>query len=338
MLALILGYQNCSSSFQVKQGLSTGLLQIDSDTNLEKQSIAILQSKCASCHGTSAIGGVTGITDVQHLISSGLITPGNPAAGRLIGSIEDGSMPTPGLPAVTPTELTTIKSWVASIRIVGPTPGPGPNPTPTPSPPPQIPAGMKVGANATLQTQALRIIQYQCAGCHQANSNLGGIGRIMEPNYLVTSGLVTMGDPNKGRLIGSIVDKTMPKAGTYITTTTAELQIIRDWVASMSFVPMAAGEAPFEPLPPLNATYNSIYQNILLPKCVMCHGPTKVFKNFRYDTYTETMRSVSAGNPGASRLFTECRDGLMPEAPFRMLNSAENAAIQAWITGGAANN
>lgn len=331
---MVIGFQNCSGKFQVKPQASSQGFTVEQDVNLQSQSIAILETKCAACHDAATQGGVTGILNIDHLISSGLITPGVPTAGRLVGSIEDNSMPTTGLPRVTPGELSIIKSWIASIKIVGPTP----TPAPTPDPPPTIPPGMKVGANAALQTQAMGILQYQCAGCHQANSNAGSIDKIMEPNSLVSLGLVTMGDSSKGRLIGSIVGKTMPKSGSYMVTSAAELQVLRDWITSMSFVPLATGEQPFKPLPDLGPTYASIYANILLPKCVMCHGPSRADKGIRYDSYTASMRTVSAGNANASRLYTECRDRLMPEVPFKALNAAELSALQTWIAGGAPNN
>ncbi len=334
LFLMVLGFQNCSGKFQVKSGLDSQGFSVEQDLNLQQQSISILDAKCATCHDAATQGGVTGILNVEHLISSGLITPGNPNAGRLVGSIEDNSMPTTGLPRVTPGELSVLKSWISSIKVAGP----APTPAPTPVPPPMIPPGMKVGSNAALQTQAMGILQYQCAGCHQANSNAGSIDKIMEPNSLVSLGLVTMGDATKGRMIGSIVAKTMPKAGSYMATTPAELQVLRDWVNSMSFVPMVTGEPPFKPLPDLAPTYGSIYANILLPKCVMCHGPARADKGIRYDTHTATLRTVSAGNANGSRMYTECRDRLMPELPFKALNAAELTAIQTWIAGGAANN
>jgi cytochrome c553 len=334
LFLMVLGFQNCSGKFQVKSGLTSQGFTVEQDLNLQQQSISILGTKCAACHDAATQGGVTGILNVDHLIASGLITPGNPSAGRLIGSIEDNSMPTTGLERVTPGELSILKSWISSIRVAGPQP----TPSPTPPPPPTIPAGMKVGANGALQTQAMGVLQFQCAGCHQANSNAGSINKIMEPNSLVSLGLVTMGDSTKGRLIGSIVGKTMPKAGSYMATTPAELQVLRDWINSMSFVPLAAGEQPFKPLPDLAPTFTSIYANILLPKCVMCHGPARADKGIRYDTHALTVRTVSAGNANGSRLYTECRDRLMPEVPFQALNTAELSALQTWIASGAANN
>lgn len=334
LFLMVLGFQNCSGKFEVKSGLASQGFTVEQDLNLQQQSISVLDAKCAACHDAATQGGVTGILNVDHLIASGLITPGNPSAGRLIGSIEDNSMPTTGLARVTPGELSILKGWISSIKVVGPQP----TPSPTPPPPPMIPPGMKVGANGALQTQAMGILQFQCAGCHQANSNAGSINKIMDPNSLVSLGLVTMGDSTKGRLIGSIVGKTMPKAGSYMATTPVELQVLRDWINSMSFVPLATGEQPFKPLPDLGPTYNSIYANILLPKCVMCHGPARADKGIRYDTYALTMRTVSAGNANGSRMYTECRDRLMPEVPFQALNATELSALQTWIAGGAANN
>lgn len=85
------------------------------DPNLQTQALKILETTCLACHGPDSTNGVTNITNVYFLVDSQLITPGDASVGRLIGAMEDGSMPQ-GLPAVPPQKISTLKSWIASMR------------------------------------------------------------------------------------------------------------------------------------------------------------------------------------------------------------------------------
>lgn len=82
------------------------------DPVAQEKAMAYLQSNCLGCHGANGSGGVSNITDINHLIASGLIVPGNPTAGRLIGSMEDGSMPT--AQRASTADLQIIRDWLGS--------------------------------------------------------------------------------------------------------------------------------------------------------------------------------------------------------------------------------
>lgn len=289
--------------------------------------MAVLQAKCASCHDSASSGNVTQILDLSHLLSSGLIVAGDSSQGRLVGSIKATTMPPSGLAQVTSQELITIQSFITSVRVVGAAPPVANTPI--------IPAGMMVGSDSALKTQALKAIQVNCAGCHQSNAE-GGITQIMDTDHIVSTGLVTMGNPALGRLTGSILGKTMPAAGSRLTVSAADQQAIQAWISSMKLVPL--DPAASLPLPALAPTYSSIAANILIPKCTGCHGAARADKGIRYDSLAATMRTVTAGNSGGSKLYSECRSGSMPDRPFANLSAVELAAIKGWIDGGAANN
>jgi hypothetical protein len=91
----------------------------------------------------------------------------------------------------------------------------------------------------------------------------------------------------------------------------------------------------------LTPTYSSINAIILVPKCLSCHGAAVARGGVRYDTYANSMRTVRAGLPLDSPLYTECRDNKMPvdagNNPIPM-PAAEVAAIRQWIEAGALNN
>lgn len=84
---------------------------------LHTEAIGILQANCAGCHGTEGQGGVSNITDVNHLVDVALITLGEPSQGSLIQAITEGRMPkgtttTPGIPQK---DLDVLISWIASM-------------------------------------------------------------------------------------------------------------------------------------------------------------------------------------------------------------------------------
>jgi hypothetical protein len=335
---LFVAFQNCSGGFVPSKEMGSLALPtagagagavIDSDPVLKSQALAIIGAKCASCHDTASMGGITRILDVNHLVASGLVKAGDPTQGRLVGSIEDATMPPSGA-MVAANELTTIKNWISSMTVSGTV-------TPGPTPQPPIPPGMTVASDAALKTQSLGILQVNCAGCHQSDAE-GGISKIMNVDKLVSSGLVVIGDPSKGRLMGSINEGSMPPAGSRLAVNATDRLTLQNWIRSMSLVALDPANPPNDGLPALAPTFASISANILVPKCTMCHGATRADSGLRYHTHAETLRTVTVGNGADSELYKECNSGGMPEAPFKRLSAAELAAIKTWIDNGAANN
>lgn len=101
---------------------------------------------------------------------------------------------------------------------------------------------------------------------------------------------------------------------------------------TVSFDGLATGAA-------IMPTFASINTNILSTKCVSCHSTNNKSGGYSYSTYADTLRSVTAGNPGASRLYTSTsgNNPSMPTGSIKLTN-AETDAISTWITNGAQNN
>lgn len=89
----------------------------------------------------------------------------------------------------------------------------------------------------------------------------------------------------------------------------------------------------------ISATYSSIYQNILQPKCISCHAGSGAPKGVDYSTYAKTMStgSVVTGSAATSKLHTRTIDGTMPKNDSP-LSGTETSTIQTWINNGAQNN
>ena len=323
---LLFAFQNCSAVHEGDLGLSStsGLpagYTLEMDPVLKSQALAILSAKCANCHDNAASPGVRFILNIEGLVGAGLIVPGNPNQGRIIGSIAAGTMPTSGQ-AVTTTELTILKNWISSMTLTGTGPLP-------PPPPDLLPAGKTVRADTLLQAQAMTILNINCAGCHQG-AVTNTFTSILNANNLVATGLVTVGAPASGRLIGAIVDRTMPK-GSGARVTATDLQVLKNWITSMEIVDEDHGIPPVPPRPPLAATFSSIDANILQPKCYACHGAIKADADKRYDSY-----AAVAGD--ANDILDKAVSGEMPEAPYLMLTAEEIAAFTQWVNSGKPNN
>lgn len=323
-------FQNCESHHSGDSALnsnsSNGLppgMTLQVDQNLQAQSLSILSNYCGICHNAASNGGVTQILDVYHLIGVGLVVPGDPSKGRLIGSIQDGTMPKGGA-VVTTNELITLKNWITSMKLVGTGTLPGGGVVT----PPALPAGKVVRADDVLHAEAMGVLNVNCAGCHQGVVN-GGIGSILDINKLVATGLVVAGDASKGRLLGAIADGTMPK-GNGARVTASDVQILKNWINSMTIQDETLYPTPMPTRPALTATFTGVFANIIQPKCVACHGPV-LTKKFSLDSY-----SLLFSHRGDVR--DKCSTGEMPETPYPAVTGQEMSALQSWINSGAPNN
>lgn len=303
-------------------------LNLSSSTNKELESAAlkVIAQNCSSCHGpTSASGGIGNLLDVEYLLNSGLVLPGNSGGSRLTRSMAQGSMP-PANPMATP-EIQIIKDWIDLGFSNNTT-----NPT-TPSAPPI--------AGSNTQKAALTIIQNNCFSCHGSSSGAGGISNIMNINHLLNSGLIVKGDSAKGRLMGSIYDKSMPPSQ---PLNNADITILENWI-SKEIDEQAQG--PILLPEPIKPTFSSIYKLVLAPKCVTCHGPTRADDGIRVDSYnyllglySENKELVKIGNALESKLYKSVHNGEMPPAKdgYVRLDDSEVSAIKSWIDSGALNN
>lgn len=81
-------------------GVDTGIVTADALERdvLATSALGILTRDCGSCHaGSERAGGVGSIDDIDSLVSSGLIVPGNAALSPLFDSVRAGRMPPAGV-------------------------------------------------------------------------------------------------------------------------------------------------------------------------------------------------------------------------------------------------
>ena len=198
---------------------------------------------------------------------------------------------------------------------------------------------------ATVQSQ---VINPQCLGCHSASSASGGVDL---SSYSKVMAFVKAGSPSDSLIYTQISSGAMPQGGHL----TSELQtLVYNWIITGANNTVAAtpvpiggsvggsvGATPVVTATPSatatpsqvssspTASFSWIQANILVPKCVSCHG--------EMNSYSGTMQYVSAGSSSASPLYLRTQSGSMPQGGVA-LTTAQEAAVQSWIDLGAANN
>src|ERR1700752_5333710 len=81
---------------------------------LTPAALAILAANCTSCHGTnSGPGGGYNLMDTTHLVSSGLVVPGDPTQSPLYNAISSLQMP-PNSSGLDSNAQMTIENWIYS--------------------------------------------------------------------------------------------------------------------------------------------------------------------------------------------------------------------------------
>lgn len=312
------------------------------DSALQASALQILQVNCGGCHGsTSGSGGVSDILNVGHLIAAGLIVPGNATQGLIIADVTSGKMPVGGS-ALSSTDQTTLKNWIASMNTSGVgvlIAGTGGTSTPPPPiAPPPSPNSVFVDAN--LQTKALQVLQVNCSGCHGGANGLGGVTDILNVSHLISSGLIVPGNSTAGSIIADVTSGKMPLGGTALITT--DVDALKNWIASMNTngvgVPAVGIGAPMAIA--LGPTWTSLSANVFRPKCQSCHGAAAAHDGISYDTYAKALATggIKPGSHQQSEVYAATSSGSMPQSSYPKLTTDELQALAQWIDAGALNN
>ncbi len=125
---------------------------VDVDPALQNQAMQILNINCAGCHQKVTNGGIGNILDVKFLVMNSLVVVGDSSQGRLLGAIEDGSMPKGKGARVTASDLTVLKNWIDSMQIVNDVGQPE--------------LATRADLAPTFQGVFANIFQPKCIGCH----------------------------------------------------------------------------------------------------------------------------------------------------------------------------
>lgn len=163
-----------------------------------------------------------------------------------------------------------------------------------------------------------------------SGSSLGGTSITITGTNFVAGATVSLG----GSSCGSVI----VNSATQITcTTSAHLAAVVNVVVTNSNG--QSGTLVNGYAYTITATFASINQNILQPKCVSCHSGNGAPRGVKYSSYALTLStgSVIAGNAAGSSFYTEVNSGSMPKNGTA-LTPTEKQAIYDWIQNGAQNN
>ena len=169
-----------------------------------------------------------------------------------------------------------------------------------------------------------------CVSCHGNGQNQGGVNLDTYANAAPFAAQIKA-DVDAGR---------MPKSPAP-PLSQRQKDLIDLWVAQNA--PNQAGGPGAPPKPPLTATFASIKESLIVPKCITCHNPTGKAKNIKLDAVGDLLVGqnilVVPGKPAASKLVRVITPGarhpMPPPNKGTPLTDAEVAQITDWVAGGA---
>jgi mono/diheme cytochrome c family protein len=187
----------------------------------DKQIGAIFASKCTSCHGDAAAGGIN-LSTCELAISTGAITPGDVQTSKVMQKMTAGNHAA----SFTPQELTAVSQWILAGAPSGAAEETSSALAGTESPSEtETPADETETVAAPAWDAVSAILTANCSQCHGATAS-GGMD-ITSYDTLMASGKVTAGDPDNSMIVNKI------KGGDHFGKLSAEdLETLIQWIAA----------------------------------------------------------------------------------------------------------
>lgn len=310
LILILAGIQNCApfepTGFVDGGGQGgTSAADLQAADSFSKTVQPTLLTNCASCHdgnqaGAPAFAVPSALSGSQTIMKNGLVNMVMPASSMLVTKLEAGHHGTSA--AVTSEVAGGVQAWVDDMN------------ADRTAPAVRItsPTGGSV-VSATVMITAT------------ASDNVGVVG----VQFMIDG--VDTGTEDVTEPFTTSIDTLALANRAYKLTARA-----RDAVGFMT-TSAAVTVTVNNPPPNPNATFAWINTNILMPRCIGCHGSGRADAGIRYDTYAETMKTTVAGNLAASSLYTSTNTGRMPIGGAK-LTAAQIKAIADWINLGAPNN
>lgn len=309
---LVLPFQNCApTSFESKKfsqidGSSGSTESINTgDAAMAEKFASTLQptlrANCSACHGNSQdpkFAVADSTTAVNTILQNNLVNLNDPANSRFVQKILSGHN---GFPQSLAQEIQeNVQAWSMSM---------GPSDAELPTVMLTSPTTNSVAA-ATLNLTAIASDNIGIAGVQFFVDGAASGAEDTASPYTITATL-TSGTH-------SITARARDAAGNTKTSTAVSVTV----------------SAPSPAAP----TYATIYSTILSAKCTSCHSGTRADAGVRFDSYTNTVKTVVAGNAAGSKLYNVTKPGGSMPPGGSKLSSAQVQAIADWINAGALNN
>ncbi len=178
------------------------------------------------------------------------------------------------------------------------------------------------------------VIYPNCVSCHNQAQASGGV--ILDTYAAVKANL---GEVENDALI----EKTMPPKG---PLSSGDQKILRSWITRGAPQYEVSAPDPNAPVPSptpalqLKATYASIRELVLVPKCLNCHGVGgKAYAKVPFENYEQLMKgnTIRKGDPENSTFYSQMELGKMPtkKSGLAKVSPADLQIISQWISIGA---
>jgi len=161
-------------------------------------------ANCASCHGTTGHGSVSGPSIFRE------------DAEEILEAVREGEGGMPTFPSIHAEEARMIAAWLRDPA-AAPAPDPAPTPAPTPSPSPTPSPTPAPGAAPTWTGQVKALLDTRCGSCHTGTKASGGV-RL--DTYAKASA-------NADRALAAVKAGRMPTSGPLAAS---EIQLLQDWI------------------------------------------------------------------------------------------------------------
>lgn len=194
--------------------------------SLEPQAMAIIEQNCTGCHTqTGGPANVYNLTDTNHLLTTGMLVPGDADASFLYTITQSDQMPPGG--GVSQSDKDILRRWIAgdsggSTPTPTPTPSPSPTPIPTPTPSPTpsptptptpTPTPVPTVTYASLRAS---IFQPKCLACHTGSSAKAGVALDTYAGATKTNS-INKTTPTSSRIYVTTKNGSMPTSGAKLT-------------------------------------------------------------------------------------------------------------------------
>lgn len=172
------------------------------------------------------------------------------------------------------------------------------------------------GAGSTLNAEAQKLLAAKCASCHGSSAQ-GGFGSVGDITDMISEGRLVPGSPEQSRIFIRSAANQMPPGK---PLTDREKSLMASWILNLYI--------------DSNSAFGKVFNGILQPKCLGCHGPAKASGGVSFETYADTQKTLSPGKPEFSLIYQVVTSGRMPKGKAP-LSQAELQQLSAWITAGA---
>lgn len=195
------------------------------DPQLQEAAFKILSTNCSTCHGEgSGSANIHSLNNLKHLISSGLIVPGEPTKSPLYLEIQNGSMP-PRAP-LSRADQDVIFNFIAKVTSTPTAPTiPPADPVKQPVNPPVKPP-VNSGPEPTFKYIQAEILTPKCVVCHKKGNAKAGYAF---DTYESTMKSVNIKSPSRSRLYTETQTGAMPPRPRP-DLNSEELNLILTWI------------------------------------------------------------------------------------------------------------